>query len=312
MNLGAKRARVLLCAFFTMLPPASFAADVAYTTAMTAAESAYLTASTAAASASITATTAASSAYLTATTAAAALYLTLVTANNTAAEAVKTLALATALSTYNTDMAIAQNNLTTASTAALVTCQYAVYNASLIALQPLSPAETAAATALGCPAPPFLPGQVLYAFAPKEIYPSKGAQATTKVVPPVRQAWSGNQVERAYARHQSRLDSLGNAVVSLATGSGLFPAFGFKPPAAMGTWQILGMDDDRSVFCSQTSVNSLAQWRKLVTQLSQNGMLPATSDCHPASVFPLPTIEAQTISAYKILDRRNYVSIPLQ
>jgi hypothetical protein len=327
MTSRPSRMLALLCALAVASPTPSFAEDVAYTTAKTAAEAAYLTAANAAAAASITAVnaasaaytvaaTAATAAYATAATAAAAAYDTAIAAANTtagsdtsgivltytvataAATAANSAAQAVARADYTAAMAAAQAALTGDSTSAQVTCKDAMHAAAVVAGQVIAPESLS----IACPAPAKLPGQTLTAFPPLTVLlalrrPSAG------------HSWGGSQVERAYARYQAQLDELGNARPSLATGEGLFPAHGFRPHASMGTWSLTAVDGDHSVFCTQTPVKSLQQWRELIVQLTENGMLPANADCTAQPGFAAYTTGTVTVSALKILDRRNYLKV---
>lgn len=314
------------------------AAEAAYGTATDAADAAYATATAAASAAFATAAEAAVAAYGTAVTAATAAYGTAVTAadgDTTAiatATAIHLAAKQSADSTYAGALAAAQTLYSTASAApdsdyalALAAAEsgyaQALHTANAIYALAVANAE-AVCTAAGNgsaavyagtgPAPPDpvpKPGCPVEfpSNTPQPAIPGSFVQQAPPTPASYTRVWAGAQVERAFARRHAVLDAAGHQPLALTSGVGLFPEFGFTPPESTGSWSLQGVNADQSVLCTSTPVRSFAQWSTLLAELVENGMKSADSGCAAAAAFAAPTSFPHTVTARKVLDRRDYI-----
>jgi hypothetical protein len=318
---------------------AANAAAAAYQTATDAATAALVTATDASTAAALTAQTAADAARTTAVNAAEAAYSVALNAGGgtcpfpvlvhcadtpatasalsaaqaqyataiQAADASHLAAVNLASSQYGLATQAAQAAYAASNADTQATCVGAMTAAILTESPPASAEELATNVATVCPTTPDPVAASPWTQSSPNRLALSPATALPRPVSPPHQ-WAGTLIEQAYARRHAVLDSTGRQPLALTSGAGLFPAYGFSPPSSVGSWAIKGIDDNRSDLCITKTVATVEQWRTELTILTENKLSAALADCTPQSTFPLPAKDSFpfTLSAHKVLDRRNY------
>jgi hypothetical protein len=265
---------------------------------------AYLTATTAASSAYLTAMSAANAAYATAAGAAVAAFHTAVAPE--ARDALPSAADRVYAAQYADALHAAVVSQSVAWRAAALACNSAMSSALNAYTVAPTLLEREAQTTMACPPSPGLPSE---SEGAAHMQAGEHTLQARERAAPVSAAyrWAGAQVERAYLRRHALLDEQGRQPLALTSKTGLFPAFGFAPPASLGEWSLQGIDDNQTLYCVNTEVSSLYEWKTLIVNLSENKMRPAAPDCSAAATYLLPPEFPGAVASRKVLDRRDSI-----
>lgn len=114
-----------------------------------------------------------------------------------------------------------------------------------------------------------------------------------------------SQVERAFNRRQSQLDTAGLQPAAPGDLAQLFPTYGFIPTGTRLTFSLTALDALRTQVCARYTATTLEEWRGAVVGFSMKGMSLMDSTCGIAVGQVAPTAYPANVYALEVLDSQN-------